>query len=339
MNLAALLNRMLDGHDLEHAQMFELMHAIMGGALTPAQIAAALIALRCKGETVTEIAAAAQVMRSLSTRVPLDELPDLVDTCGTGGDGAHTFNISTAAALVSAAAGVRVAKHGGRSVSSTSGSADVLEALGVNVQLKPEQVARCVREIGIGFMFAPNHHSAMKHAGPVRRELGVRTLFNLLGPLTNPAGAANQVIGVYSAHLTAPLAQALQQLGSRHVLVVHGAGGMDELSLSGASHVAELRDGVVQEYQVTPEQFGLQRAEMVALRVESVEDARELFAHALTGQQRSASEIVALNAGAAIHVSGLSTSLAQGVHIALQHIDSGAAWKKLEQLVAFSHHV
>lgn len=339
MNLPALLNRLLDGHDLEHSQMFELMHAIMGGALTPAQIAAALIALRCKGETVTEIAAAAQVMRSLSTRVPLDELPDLVDTCGTGGDGAHTFNISTAAALVAAAAGVRVAKHGGRSVSSTSGSADVLEALGVNVQLKPEQVARCVREIGIGFMFAPNHHSAMKHAGPVRRELGVRTLFNLLGPLTNPAGAANQVIGVYSAQLTAPLAQALQRLGSRHVLVVHGAGGMDELSLSGASHVAELRDGAVQEYQVTPEQFGLQRAEMVALRVESVEDARELFAHALTGQQRSASEIVALNAGAAIHVSGLSTSLAQGVQIALQHIESGAAWNKLEQLVAFSHHV
>ncbi len=339
MNLPALLNRLIDGHDLEHRQMHDLMQAIMSGALTPAQIAATLVALRAKGESVTEIAAAAEVMRALSSKVPLNDVADLVDTCGTGGDGTHTFNISTAAAFVAAAAGVRVAKHGGRSVSSTSGSADVLEALGVNVQLGPDQVARCVRETGIGFMFAPLHHSAMKHAGPVRRELGVRTLFNLLGPLTNPAGAANQIIGVYAAALTAPMAEALHQLGSRHVLVVHGAGGMDELSLAGESHVAELYDGKVREYRVIPEQFGLHRAELAALRARSVEEARNLFAHALTGQQRSAAEIVAFNAGAAIYVSGLRPSLAEGVRLAQEQIESGSAWNKLEQLVRFSHHV
>lgn len=333
----ALLNRLIEGHHLEYGQMMALMRAIMGGMLTPIQIAAVLVALRCKGETVDEIAAAATVMRELSIRVSLADQPDLVDTCGTGGDATHTFNISTAAAIVAAAAGVKVAKHCGRSVSSTSGSADVLEALGVNVQLDPEQVSRCVRDIGIGFMFAPNHHSAMKFAAPVRRELGIRTLFNLLGPLTNPAGAANQVIGVYAANLTGPLALALHQLGSRHVLVVHGTDGMDELSLSGESQIAELQAGVVREYTVYPEQFGLQRAEIAALRVGNLEAATDLLQRAITGQHRAASDVVALNAGAAIYVSGMVASLNAGVQLAAQHIASGAAQRKLEQLIAYSH--
>ncbi len=338
-HFSLLLNRILERHDLEHEQMLMLMHAIMSGELTPAQIAAALIALRTKGESVTEIAAAAQVMRELSTKVPLDDLPDLLDTCGTGGDGAHTFNISTASALVAAAAGVKVAKHGGRSVSSTSGSADVLEALGVNVHLKPEQVAHCVREIGIGFMFAPNHHSAMKHAAPVRRELGVRTLFNLLGPLTNPAGARNQVIGVYAAPLTVRIAQALQQLGSRRVMVVHGAGWLDELSLSGESHIAELKDDAVLEYRITPEQFGLHRADLASLQVDSVDAAKSLFRQSLTGEHRAASDIVALNAGAAIYIAGIAHALADGIALAQSHIQTGSAWRKLEQLTAYSQHV
>ncbi len=334
-----ILNRLLDRHDLEHEQMLALMHAMMVGELTPAQTGAALAALRCKGETVTEIAAAAEVMRALSTRVDLPDLPDLVDTCGTGGDGAHTFNISTASAITAAAAGVRVAKHGGRSVSSISGSADVLEALGVNVNLTAAQVAASVRETGIGFMFAPNHHSAMKHAAPVRRELGVRTLFNLLGPLTNPAGAANQVIGVYSGHLPARIAHALNQLGSRHVLVVHGAGGMDELSLAGESRIAELKAGEVVEYSIQPEQFGLERAETASLQVDSLESATRLLRAALANQHRAAADIVALNAGAAIYVSGKVSSLAEGVHLAARQIDSGAATAKLEQLIDFTRHV
>ena len=334
-----LLNALLQGEDLSRVQMLALMRAIMSGLLTPAQIAGVLAALRAKGESVTEIAAAAEVMRALSTRVMLGDIPNLVDTCGTGGDGAHTFNISTAAAFVAAAAGVSVAKHGGRSVSSTCGSADVLEAMGVNVQLQPEQVARCVRQIGIGFMFAPNHHSAMKHAAPVRRELGVRTLFNLLGPLTNPAGARHQVIGVYSPHLPLRLAQALQRLGSERVLVVHGAGGLDELSLSGENQVAELKDGVVTEYTVSSEQFGLPRADLAELQVEDLAAARAMFTAALRGDFRAASDIVALNAGAAIYVAGLAATLAEGVARAQEEIQSGRAWEKLQQLIECSRHV
>ena len=339
INAPALLNQLIAKQDLERSQMLALMHAIMGGELSPTLIAGLLIALRCKGETVVEIAAAAEVMRELSSKVPLTEAPCLVDTCGTGGDGTHTFNISTAAALTAAAAGASVAKHGGRSVSSTSGSADVLEALGVNVNLTPPQVAHCVREIGIGFMFAPNHHSAMKHAAPVRRELAVRTLFNLLGPLTNPADAPNQVLGVYAQNLTRKLAEVLRLLGSRHVLVVHGADGMDELSLSGISHIAELKDGQLSEFTVTPEQFGLQRADNVSLAVNSVTDAKAMLIAALTNQYRAASEIVALNAGAAIYVAGISATLEQGVDLAQQQISSGAAYRKLEQLIIHSAHV
>lgn len=335
-NFPQLLNRLLERNSLEHAEMLTLMHAVMSGELTPAQIAAILIALRAKGETMTEIAAAAQVMRSLSTKVPLDDLPDLVDTCGTGGDGTHTFNISTASAFVAAAAGVKVAKHGGRSVSSTSGSADVLESVGINIHLTPEQVGQCVRQTGIGFMFAPNHHSAMKYAAPVRKELGVQTLFNILGPLTNPTGARQQVIGVYHPSLTSRIAYALKQLGSRHALVVHGADGLDELSICGESYVAELKSDHVLEYRVTPEQFGLQRSDLASLQVNGIEEAKQLFRAALTNEHRAASDIVALNAGAAIYVSGIADHLAEGVHLAKHQIESGAAWEKLEQLTQLS---
>ncbi len=339
MNTAGLLNQLIAKHDLHHNQMHDLMHAIMTGELSPTLIAAFLIALRCKGESVTELAAAAEVMRTLSTKVPLMHLDHLVDTCGTGGDGAHTFNISTAAAFVTAAAGANVAKHGGRSVSSTSGSADVLEALGINVNLSPTQVARCVQEIGIGFMFAPNHHSAMKHAAPVRRELGVRTLFNLLGPMTNPANAPNQVMGVFARELTGKLAHVLQTLGSQHVMVVHAADGMDELSLSGVSYIAELCNGTVTEYEITPEQFNLARADNAGLAVDSIDSAQAMLIAALSNQHRAASDIVALNAGAAIYVAGITADLATGVKLAMQQITSGAALHKLEQLKNLSQHV
>lgn len=334
-----LLNALLQGEDLSHAHMLALMRAIMSGRLTPAQIAAVLVALRVKGESVTEIAAAAEVMREMSTRVALEDVPYLVDTCGTGGDGAHTFNISTAAAFVAAAAGVKVAKHGGRSVSSTCGSADVLEALGVNIQMTPQDVARCVREVGIGFMFAANHHSAMKHAAPVRRELGVRTLFNLLGPLTNPAGARHQVIGVYGPHLPLRLAQALHRLGSERVLVVHGAGGLDELSLSGDNQVAELKDGVVSEYTLNPEQLGLAKAELSGLQVANLDAAKAMLVAALRGEDRVASDIVALNAGAAIYVSGLAPTMAEGLARAQEQIHSQRAWEQLQRLIRASEHV
>ena len=339
MNVAPLLSQLIAKQDLSQAQMRDLMHAIMTGALSPTLIAACLIALRCKGESVAEIAAAAEVMRTLSIKVPMAHLTHLVDTCGTGGDGAHTFNISTAAAFVTAAAGANVAKHGGRSVSSTSGSADVLEALGINVNLSPAQVAQCVTQIGIGFMFAPNHHSAMKHAAPVRRELGVRTLFNLLGPMTNPANAPNQVMGVFARDLTSKLAQVLQVLGSQHVMVVHAADGMDELSLSGVSYIAELHNGNVTEYEITPEQCGLTRADNTQLSVNSIDTAKAMLIAALSDQHRAASDIVALNAGAAIYVAGITPNLTDGVQLALQQITSGAALRKLEQLRHLSQHV
>lgn len=337
MNYSQTLTRLIDRHDLPFDEMRELMQAIMGGQLTPAQIAAVLIALRTKGESVTEIAAAASVMRELSTKVNVHDDGHLIDTCGTGGDGAQTFNISTASALVAAAAGARVAKHGGRSVSSTSGSADVLEKLGVNVNLTPEQVAHCVDSIGVGFMFAPNHHSAMKHAAPVRRELGVRTMFNLLGPLTNPAGARNQVLGVFHASLTAKLAQVLGELGSRHVLVVHGSDGLDEITLGGISHIAELKDGKVSEYTVRPEDFGLKTASLDAIRVSDGETAKSMLLSVLNNQPDAARDIVQLNAGAAIYVAGLTATLAEGVVLAGEIITSGSAKAKLEQLIQLSN--
>ncbi len=337
MNYSTLLNQLLAGEDLPHDDMLALMQHIMGGQLTPAQIAAVLVALRIKGETVTEITAAAQVMRELSTKVMVQDNGHLIDTCGTGGDGAQTFNISTASALVAAAAGASVAKHGGRSVSSSCGSADILEKLGVNVNMTPQQVAHCVDTIGIGFMFAPNHHSAMKHAAPVRRELGVRTLFNLLGPLTNPAGAKNQIMGVFHRDLTAKLAQVLQQLGSRHVLVVHGADGMDEISISGATYIAELKGGAVREYTVQPQDFGLKTALLDTIRVANADEARTMLLGVMDNQPGAARDTVQLNAGAAIYVAGLSDTLEHGVKKAAEVIASGAAKNKLAQLIQVSN--
>jgi len=337
MNYSETLTRLIERHDLPFAEMRELMEHIMGGQLTPAQIAAVLIALRTKGETVTEIAASASVMRELSTKVKVKHSGHLVDTCGTGGDSMQTFNISTTSAFVAAAAGAHVAKHGGRSVSSTCGSADVLEKLGVNVGLSADQVAQCVDQIGVGFMFAPNHHSAMKHAAPVRRELGVRTLFNLLGPLTNPAGAQNQVIGVFHQSLTAKLAQVLGELGSRHVLVVHGADGMDEISISEGTYIAELKDGKVSEYTVHPDLFGLPSAPINMLRVANVEEACEKLLGVLNNEVGVPRDIVQLNAGAAIYVAGLTDTLEEGVEKADQVIASGAAKSKLDQLIALSN--
>jgi len=337
MNYPQTLTQLLERRDLTHADMLDLMQHIMGGQLTAAQIAAVLVALRVKGETVTEIAAAAEVMRDLSTKVKVQDDGHLIDTCGTGGDGTQTFNISTVSAIVAAAAGAKVAKHGGRSVSSKCGSADILEKLGVNVNLTPEQVAHCVENIGVGFMFAPNHHIAMKHAAPVRRELGVRTLFNLLGPLTNPAGAKNQVMGVFLRDLTSKLAHVLQQLGSRHVLVVHGSDGMDEISISAPTFIAELKDGKISEYTVTPEEFGLKSAPVNAIQVSDADTAMAMLVSVLDDQAGAARDIVLLNAGAAIYVAGLADTLANGVKKAAKTISSGAAKHKLAQLIEASN--
>jgi anthranilate phosphoribosyltransferase len=331
------LNQLLNRQDLSHTQMLAVMQQVMGGELTSAQIAALLIALRMKGETVDEIAAAATVMRQLSTKVEIQDKTHLVDTCGTGGDGIQTFNVSTVSAFVAAAAGAKVAKHGGRSVSSTCGSADVLEALGVNVNKTPEQVAQSVDEIGIGFMFAPNHHSAMKHAAPVRKELGVRTIFNLLGPLTNPASAKRQVMGVFDKALTAKLAQVLHKLGSEHVLVVHGADGMDEISFTGDSYIAELKDGKVTEYTVNPNQLGMSLHQLKDIQIQHAEESKamilDVLSGSLQGKNKAARDIVLMNAGAAIYVAGLTQSLQAGVMKAAEVIDSGAAQAKLAQLV------
>jgi len=336
MNYAQTLTHLIERQDLPFAEMRELMQHIMGGQFTTAQIAAVLVALRMKGETVDEIAAAAEVMRELSTKVNATHTDHLIDTCGTGGDGAQTFNISTASALVAAAAGAHVAKHGGRSVSSNCGSADVLEKLGFNVNLTPERVAHSVDSIGIGFMFAPNHHSAMKHAAPVRRELGVRTLFNMLGPLTNPAGAQNQVIGVFSRALTVKLAKVLASLGSCHVLVVHGSDGMDEISISAPTFVAELKDGHVMEYSVHPEQFGLTPAPLNAIQVSNADEAKDMLLKVLDNQPGATRDIVLLNAGAAIYVAGLTSTLKGGVRKAEEVLASGAAKHKLAQLIEAS---
>jgi len=337
MTPQAALTVLLEKQDLSRDEMLSVMRQIMAGELTPVQIAGVLVALRAKGETVTEIAAAAEVMRELSVKVPVGTDEHLVDTCGTGGDGAHTFNISTTAAFVAAAAGVKVAKHGGRSVSSACGSADVLEALGVNVNLTPDQVAQSIREIGLGFMFAPNHHSAMKYAAPVRRELGVRTLFNLLGPLTNPAGAKNQVMGVFRKDLCYPLAEALKSLGARHVMVVHGTDGMDEITRCGATHVAELKDGMVEEYAVDPEAFGMKLGSADTLTAHNVDEAKVKLLKVLDNEPGAARDIVAMNAGAAIYVGGVAHTLEAGIKKAVHVIASGEAKAKLAQLIEFSN--
>ncbi|MGA7749168.1 MAG: anthranilate phosphoribosyltransferase [Gallionella sp.] len=331
------LMRLIEQREIFYDEMLSLMRQIMSGEVTQAQIAGILIGLRVKKETVGEISAAAQVMREFAAKVPVANRAHLVDTCGTGGDAAHTFNISTASALVAAAAGARVAKHGGRSVSSTCGSADVLEALGVNLHLTPEQVGLCIDKIGIGFMFAPNFHGAMKYAAPVRRELGVRTIFNVLGPLTNPAGADNQVLGVFHQDLVGIQARVLQRLGSRHVLVVHGADGMDEISISDGTYIAELKDGNVSEYTVHPNLFGLTTAPLNMLRVANIGEACEKLLGVLNDEVGAPRDIVQLNAGAAIYVAGLASTLEEGVAKADQVIAGGAAKAKLDQLIALSN--
>ena len=332
MDMPAAIRAVTDGRDLTAEEMTQVMRLMMSGAATQAQIGGFLIGLRMKGESVDEIAAAARVMRELATPVNV-HAEHLVDTCGTGGDGASTFNISTASAFVTAAAGARVAKHGNRSVSSTSGSADVLEAGGVKLDISAGQVAQCIDEVGVGFMFAPQHHGAMKHAIGPRREMGVRTIFNVLGPLTNPANAPNQVLGVFSAEWLEPLARVLQQLGSRHVLVVHAEDGMDEISIGAPTRVCELKNGAIRHSVVTPEQFGVQRADVSTLAVEGAEQSLAMIEAVLDNQPGAARDVVALNAGAAIYAAGVADSLADGVVKAQQAIASGAAREKLAELV------
>lgn len=339
MTYSQTLNQVVNGQNLSFDTMRAVMHQVMAGELTPAQIAGLLVALRIKGETVDEIAAAASVMRELSTKVSIQETVHLIDTCGTGGDGIQTFNVSTVSAFVAAAAGAKVAKHGGRSVSSTCGSADVLEALGVNVNQTPEQVASFVNQIGVGFMFAPNHHSAMKYSANVRRELGVRTMFNLLGPLTNPASAKRQVMGVFAKELTIKLAHVLQELGSEHVLVVCGADGMDEISFTGDTYIAELKNGKVSEYTVNPKQFGLPLHQLNSIQIQNADESKAMILDVLNGKianekQAAARDIVLLNAGAAIYIAGITDSLQDGISTAAQVIDSGQALAKLEALKA-----
>lgn len=330
------LSRTIEHREIFHDEMLDLMRQIMSGQLSPVMIAAIVIGLRVKKETIGEITAAAQVMRELATRVTVKDPGNLVDIVGTGGDGAHTFNISTASMFVCAAAGGRVAKHGNRAVSSQSGSADVLEALGANINLRPEQVGRCIDEIGVGFMFAPAHHAAMKHAAPVRRELGVRTIFNILGPLTNPAGAPNQVMGVFHPDLVGIQVRVLQRLGARHAITVYGMEGLDEISVSGQTMIGELKAGMIEEYTIHPEKFGLPLHDPGALRVTTVEQSRNVVVAALENKPGAARDIVVLNAGAAIYVSGRAASFEDGVERAFETIESGAARAKLDQFVKFT---
>ncbi len=335
MDMQSAIRTVTEHQNLNRAEMTDVMRQIMTGAATEAQIAGFLIGLRMKGETVEEIAAAAAVMRELATRVEARG-EHVVDIVGTGGDGAATFNISTASCFIVAAAGGQVAKHGNRSVSSKSGSADLLEAAGVSLDLTPAQVARCIAEVGVGFMFAPKHHGAMKYAIGPRREMAVRTIFNVLGPLTNPAGAPNQLMGVFDDELVVPLAEVLGQLGSRHVMVVHAGDGLDEISIGAETHVGELRDGQVSSYTITPEQFGLQRADIATLKVSGAQQSLEMINRVFAGQQGAARDIVALNAGASLYVAGLADSVETGVRKAESILDSGAAAQRLQQLATLS---
>jgi anthranilate phosphoribosyltransferase len=335
MDMPAAIAAVVDKRDLSQEEMESVMRTIMTGEATQSQIGGFLVGLRMKGETVDEITAAAKVMRELAAHVNVSG-PHLLDTCGTGGDGAKTFNISTAVAFVAAAAGAKVAKHGNRSISSKSGSADVLEAAGVNLDLTPEQVSQCIEQVGVGFMFAPKHHSAMKHAIGPRKEMGVRTIFNVLGPLTNPAGAPNQLLGVFSNHWVAPLAQVLGQLGSEHVMVVHAEDGMDEISIGAATRVAELKDGEVMTYNIAPEQFGMDRSDVSMLAVDDAQQSLAIIKKVFANEAGSARDIVVLNAGAAIYTAGLADNIQDGIETAKQVIASGEAAKKLAALVEFT---
>lgn len=335
MDMQSAIRSVLDKQDLSRDDMTAVMRLIMTGEATPAQIGGFLVGLRMKGETVDEITAAASVMRELASGVKVDG-DHVVDIVGTGGDGINTFNISTASTFVVAAAGGTVAKHGNRSVSSKSGSADLLEAAGVNLDLSPEQVGQCIKEVGVGFMFAPKHHSAMKHAIGPRKEMAVRTIFNVLGPLTNPAGAPNQLLGVFSDELVLPLAEVLNALGSNHVLVVHSADGMDEISIADETHVAELKNGVITTYTISPEQFGLERGKLEDLQVDGAEQSLEVIKSAFANTPGAARDIVIINAGAAIYAADLVGSLEDGVNKAKEIITSGAAQTKLDELVSLS---
>jgi anthranilate phosphoribosyltransferase len=339
ITIQAALNRLIDNNELFYDEMLYLMRQIMTGELTPVQTAALLMGLRTKVESVSEIAASATVMRELSTKVSVQDRRHLIDTCGTGGDGAHTFNISTCAAFVVAAAGAKVAKHGGRSVSSSSGSADVLEAFGVNLNLSAEQIGRAIDEIGLGFMFAPNHHSAMKYVAPIRRELGVRTIFNILGPLTNPADADNQLMGVFHPDLVGIQARVLQQLGSKHVLIVHGKDGMDEISISGPTLVAELKDGQINEYEIDPRDFGFELADIKTLHADDTRQSKQIIEQVLANQPSPCRDIVQLNAGAAIYAAGKAETLAAGITQAGLALANGSARAKLDALVQLTQSI
>jgi len=332
MNMQSAIKAVIEKQDLTEEQMTAVMRLIMTGEATPAQVGGFLVGLRIKGETIDEITAAASVMRELAEKVHVNK-EHLVDTCGTGGDSSGSFNISTASAIVVAAAGGRVAKHGNRSITSNSGSADVLEQAGVNLEITPEQVAECVNEIGVGFMFAPMHHSAMKHAIGPRREMAVRTIFNVLGPLTNPAGAPNQVLGVFAKDLLEPMANVLNRLGSNHVLVVNADDGLDEISIGAATNVAELKNGEVSTYTIQPEDFGMQRTDLSEIRASDAADSLRIIKDVFDNVDGPAKDIVCLNAGAAIYVSGLADSLAAGVSSAQDVIASGKVANKLEDLV------
>jgi len=331
------LQRTIEHREIFHDEMLHLMRMIMSGELSPVMTAAIVTGLRVKKETIGEITAAAQVMREFSTKVHVPDARHLVDIVGTGGDGANTFNISTCSMFVAAAAGAKVSKHGGRGVSSKSGSADVMEALGIHINLKPEQIAQCIQDVGIGFMFAPNHHPAMKNVAPVRKELGVRTIFNILGPLTNPAGAPNILMGVFHPDLVGIQVRALQRLGAEHAMVVYGRDGMDEVSLGAATLVGELKNGQISEYEIHPEDFGLAMASNRALKVETPEQSREMLIGVLKGEGGAAQDIVCLNAGVALYAANVVDSVPAGLAKAREAIASGAALARLEQLVTRTH--
>ncbi|MFZ6048318.1 anthranilate phosphoribosyltransferase [Pseudomonas sp. CR3202] len=340
MDIKEALNRVVNQLDLTTEEMQDVMRLIMTGQCTDAQIGAFLMGMRMKSETIEEIVGAVAVMRELATRVELSSLDHVVDVVGTGGDGANIFNVSSAATFVVAAAGGKVAKHGNRAVSGKTGSADVLEAAGIYLDLKPEQVARCIESIGVGFMFAQVHHKAMKYAAGPRRELGLRTLFNMLGPLTNPAGVKHQVVGVFSQALCRPLAEVLKRLGSEHILVVHSKDGLDEVSLAAPTHVAELKNGEVTEYQIQPEDFGIKSQSLIGLTVGSPQESLELIRDALgkrkTENGQKAADMIVLNAGAALYAADLASSLKEGVRLAQDALHTGLAREKLDELASFT---
>ena len=333
------LQRTIEHREIFHDEMLHVMRLIMSGEMSPVMIASLITGLRVKKETIGEITAAAQVMRELSTKVEVLDKTHLVDIVGTGGDGSHTFNISTCAMFVAAAAGARVSKHGGRSVSSKSGSADVLESLGININLPPSEIARCIEEVGIGFMFAPNHHPAMKNVAPIRKELGVRTIFNILGPLTNPAGAPNILMGVFHPDLVGIQIRALQRLGAEHALVVYGKDGMDEISLGAATVVGELKNGEITEYEIHPEDFAMPMASNRALRVETAEQSKAMLLGVLDNQSGAPRDIVILNAGAALYAANVAASMREGIEKARTAIESGAAKVRLQQFTSMTQQI